>query len=162
MRHHPPCERLAAVTLDAASIGRGTPDQEHERRIAIANLIEDNHFHLEGTDRGPYRLDIGVQDNKLVLAVSGDSGDRLMTHVLSLQPLRAVMKDYLRVIDAHYDAAHHRAGAPGRLEAIDMGRRSLHNEGATLLGERLKGKVATDHDTLRRLFTLLTALHWKG
>ena len=151
--------RLIAVTLDEASFGRGTPDQEHERRIAIFDLVEENRFGLPGHD-GPYRLAIGLQENRLVLAISDEGGAPLMSHILSLKPFRSVLKDYLMLCDNYYAAI--RTQSPSRIEAIDMGRRGLHNEAADLLGERLRGKVEADRDTLRRLFTLMTALHYKG
>jgi len=152
--------RLVAVSLDEASIGRGNPDQEHERRIAIYDLVEENSFGIPGRDDGPYRLAIGLQDGKLMLAVADEGGAPVMSHLLSLQPFRSVLKDYLMLCDNYYQAI--RTQSPSRIEAIDMGRRGLHDEGAELLGERLQGKVETDHDTLRRLFTLMTALHYKG
>lgn len=157
--------RLIAVTLDEGSIGRGNPDQEHERRIAIYDLVEENSFGLcgregEGPEAGPYRLAIGLQEGKLLLVVSDRDGAPLMSHLLSLQPFRSVLKDYLMLCDTYYRAI--RNASPSQIEAIDMGRRGLHNEGAALLGERLSGKIEADADTLRRLFTLLTALHYKG
>ena len=153
-------DRLIAVTLDEGSIGRGNPDQEHERRIAIYDLVEENSFGLPGHDNGPYRLAIGLQEGKLVLAVSDAAGAPLMSHLLSLQPFRSVLRDYLMLCDTYYRAI--RTASPSQIEAIDMGRRGLHNEGAALLGERLRGKLDADADTLRRLFTLMTALHYKG
>ena len=152
--------RLVAVTLDEASIGRGNADQEHERRIAIYDLIETNSFALPGHDGGPYRLDVSLQDGKLLLAISTAPGKPVMAHLLSLKPLRSVVKDYLMLCDSYYAAI--RTATPSQIEAIDMGRRGLHDEGAALLGERLRGKIDCDKDTLRRLFTLVTALHWKG
>lgn len=152
--------RLIAVVLDETSIGRGTPDQEHERRVAIYDLVEENTFALPGHDGGPYRLAIGLQEGKLLLAVSDAAGAPLMSHLLSLQPFRSVLKDYLMLCDTYYRAI--RTASPSQIEAIDMGRRGLHDEAAALLGERLRGKVEADHPTLRRLFTLMTALHYKG
>lgn len=152
--------RLAAVTLDEASIGRGTPDQEHERSIAIYDLLEENNFGLPDRDDGPYALAISLQDAKLVLQVRSQSEGASMTHVLSLTPFRRILKDYFAICETYYAAI--RAATPAQIEAIDMGRRSLHNEGAQLLAERLEGKIECDLDTARRIFTLLTALHWKG
>ena len=152
--------RLIAVSLDEGSIGRGNPDQEHERRIAIYDLVEENSFSLQGHDGGPYRLTVGVQEGRLLLAVTDETGAALMSHFLSLKPFRSVLKDYLMLCDNYYRAI--RSASPRQIEAIDMGRRGLHDEGAALLGERLRGKIEADHDTLRRLFTLVTALHYKG
>ncbi len=159
-RDDDPRRRLVEVVLDEASVGRGNPDQEHERRIAIYDLVEDNRFALPGHAGGPYRLTIGLEDGKLRLAVSAEAGNPVMTHLLSLRPLRSVVKDYLMLCDNYYAAI--RSSTPAQIEAIDMGRRGLHDEGAGLLGQRLKGKVECDKGTLRRLFTLVTALHWKG
>ena len=152
--------RLIAVSLDEASIGRGNPDQEHERRIAIYDLVEENSFALHAHDGGPYRLAIGVQEGRLLLAVMDESGVGLMSHLLSLKPFRSILRDYLMLCDNYYQAI--RSASPRQIEAIDMGRRGLHDEGAALLGERLRGKIEADHATLRRLFTLVTALHFKG
>lgn len=152
--------RLISVTLDEASIGRGTPDQEHERRTAIYDLVECNAFAIPGHHGGPYRLGISLQDGKLMLAVSSMAGGAVVSHGLSLQPLRSLVKDYLLLCATYYDAI--RTATPSQIEAIDMGRRGLHDEGAEILGERLRGKIECDPGTLRRLFTLVTALHWKG
>ncbi|WP_374308808.1 UPF0262 family protein [Methylocella sp.] len=152
--------RLVSVTLDEASIGRSTPDKEHERQIAIYDLIEENTFGVPGHDAGPYGLKIALQDAKLVLEILDERGTPLITHILSLTPLRGLLKDYFFVCESYYAAI--RTAMPGQIEAIDMGRRGLHNEGAQMLMERLKGKIDCDIDTARRIFTLVAALHWKG
>lgn len=153
-------QRLISVTLDENSIGRGSADQEHERAIAVYDLIEDNHFALTGHTGGPYALNISLVDARLVFDVRDAEGVQVVTHILSLTPFRRILKDYFLVCESYYAAIRH--ATPSRIEAIDMGRRGLHNEGAQLLAERLKGKIETDQDTSRRLFTLITALHWKG
>lgn len=152
--------RLISVTLDENSIGRGSADQEHERAIAVYDLIEDNSFALAGHNGGPYALTISLVDAKLVFQIRDESGANVVTHILSLTPFRRILKDYFLICESYYAAI--RTATPSRIEAIDMGRRGLHNEGAQLLAERLKGKIDTDPDTARRLFTLITALHWKG
>jgi uncharacterized protein (UPF0262 family) len=152
--------RLKSVILDEASIGRGTPDQEHERSIAIYDLLEENVFGLPGRADGPYVLAISLQDSKLVFEVTCRAGGNSMTHVLSLTPFRRILKDYFTVCETYYAAI--RTATPAQIEAIDMGRRGLHDEGAQLLSERLDGKIECDLNTARRIFTLLTALHWKG
>ncbi len=152
--------KLIAVTLDEASLGRGTPDQEHERAIAIYDLIEMNSFGLPGRDHGPYRLAISLVERKLALDVRAEDGRPVMQHFLSLTPLRRVIKDYEMICESYYEAI--RSSSPSQIEAIDMGRRGLHNEAAEALMERLEGKLVVDHDTARRLFTLIFALHWKG
>jgi uncharacterized protein (UPF0262 family) len=153
-------QRLISVTLDENSIGRGSADQEHERAIAVYDLIEDNRFALVGHNAGPYALTISLLDAKLVFDVRDESGAGVVTHILSLTPFRRILKDYFLVCESYYAAI--RNATPSKIEAIDMGRRGLHNEGAQLLIERLRGKIETDADTARRLFTLITALHWKG
>ena len=153
-------KKLVAVRLDEASIGRGTPDQEHEREIAIYDLIEDNCFELPGHDGGPYTLVLALHDAKLVFDIRNGEDEKVMTHILSLTPFRKILKEYFMVCESYYAAI--RTSTPAQIEAIDMGRRGLHNEGAQLLAERLKGKIVCDNDTSRRLFTLVTALHWKG
>jgi uncharacterized protein (UPF0262 family) len=152
--------RLISVTLDENSIGRGSADQEHERAIAVYDLIEDNSFALAGHKNGPYALTISLVDAKLVFDIRDEAGANVVTHILSLTPFRRILKDYFLICESYYAAI--RTATPSRIEAIDMGRRGLHNEGAQLLAERLKGKIETDADTARRLFTLVTALHWKG
>lgn len=153
-------KRLISVTLDENSIGRGNADQEHERAIAVYDLIEENSFSLVGHDGGPYALAISLVDARLVFDIRDENGAQVVTHILSLTPFKRILKDYFMICDAYYAAI--RTATPSRIEAIDMGRRGLHNEGAQLLGERLKGKIDIDADTARRLFTLITALHWKG
>lgn len=152
--------RLVGIVLDDASIGRGTPDQEHERRIAIFDLIEDNEFSVPGHDGGPYRLLIALLDARLAFDIRTAAGDPVITHVLSLTPFRSILRDYRMICESYYAAI--RAASPAQIEAIDMGRRGLHDEAAELLAARLAGKVKADLQTMRRLFTLVTALHWKG
>jgi uncharacterized protein (UPF0262 family) len=152
---------LASIDLDDVSIGRTTPEKEHERAVAIYDLIEANHFALPGHDEGgPYALTLAMIDNKLSFDIRSLGGDRLITHVLSLTPFRRVMRDYFMICESYYEAI--RTSSPTQIEAIDMGRRGLHNEAAELLVERLQGKVELDFNTSRRLFTLIAALHWKG
>ena len=152
--------RLVKVILDEESIGRGSPDQEHERLIAIYDLVELNSFALPGHDGGPYVLHIALQEKKLCFDVRSHDGEPVIRHILSLTPFRRLLKDYFLVCESYYAAI--RTATPAQIEAIDMGRRGLHNEGAVLLAERMDGKIECDFDTARRLFTLITALHWKG
>ncbi|MBH0238413.1 UPF0262 family protein [Methylobrevis albus] len=152
--------RLVAVTLDETSIGRSTPDIEHERRIAIYDLIEENVFEPVGREPGDYRLNLSIVDRRLVFDIADGEGQQVVTHILSLTPFRRVVKDYFMICDSYYQAI--RTASPSQIEAIDMGRRGLHNEGSRLLVERLEGKIDIDQDTSRRLFTLLCVLHWKG
>jgi uncharacterized protein (UPF0262 family) len=151
--------RLAAVTLDEASLGSSNDDVEHERRVAIYDLIEDNNFRPVGHDGGPYSLQLGISGNRLVFDIRLVDGAPVIAHMLSLAPFRRIVKDYYVVCDSYYAAI--RTATPDRIEAIDMARRALHDEGSRLVTERLKRKVDIDSDTARRLFTLIAVLHWK-
>ena len=151
--------RLAKVSLDEASIARGNPDQEHERAIALFDILEDNAFTIPGRE-GPYALTLGLVENKLSFAITTVDGEPVITHLLSLTPFRRVIRDYEMICESYYNAI--RTASPSQIEAIDMGRRGLHNEASETLKQRLEGKVDLDHDTARRLFTLIFALHWKG
>lgn len=156
-----PVNRLCAVHLDEGSIGRGGADVEHERATAIYDLLEDNRFTPHNDPgQGPYVLNIGLVDNRLVLDIQREGGERVVQHHLSLTPFRKVVKDYFLICESYYAAI--RTASPTQIEAIDMGRRGLHNEGSELLQERLKDKIEVDFDTARRLFTLICALHWRG
>ena len=155
-----PKRRLVAVTLDEGSIGRSSPDIEHERAVAIYDLIEQNMFMPAGHDGGPYALHLGISENRLAFDVRLADGTPVVAHLLSLTPLRRIVKDYFLICDSYYKAI--RTATPSQIEAIDMGRRGLHNEGSELLRERLKEKIEVDFDTARRLFTLICVLHWKG
>jgi len=152
--------RLAAVTLDEASLGSSNDDVEHERRVAIYDLIEDNKFRPVGHDGGPYTLHLGISGNRLVFDIRLTDGTPVMAHMLSLAPFRRIVKDYFVVCDSYYAAI--RTATPDRIEALDMARRALHDDGSRQMLERLKRKVEIDFDTARRLFTLITVLHWKG
>jgi len=151
--------RLASVNLDAATLPAATAEIEHERRVAIFDLIEKNSFEPAGADGGPYDLKLSLQDNRLVFDITGQGTQEgfARTYALSLTPLKSVLKDYLMICDSYYEAL--RGSSPSQIEAVDMGRRGLHNEGADLLEARLEGKVAIDHETARRLFTLVCALY---
>ena len=155
-----PRRRLIGVVLDAASIGRGAPDQEHEREIAIRDLIDRNSFGLPDRDGGPYRLRVGLRDTNLVLDIRDERDQPIVAHNLSLAPFRRVLRDYFMICDTYYAAIG--TATPERIEAIDMGRRAAHDDGARLVAERLKGKAICDLDTARGLFTLLAALHRRG
>ena len=152
--------RLIEITLDEKSVGRKSPDVEHERKVAIFDLLEDNRFALAEREQGPYSLRLSIAENRLVFAV-GDEGQRPITSfMLSLSPFRRIVKDYFLVCETYYEAI--KTAPPSRIEALDMGRRGLHDEGSQLLMQRLEGKIETDFDTARRLFTLICALHWRG
>ena len=153
--------RLVSVELDEESIGRSNPDVEHERKIAIYDLLEQNTFTPVGHENeGPFALHLSINGNRLVFDIRGEAGEPVMAHLFSLTPLRRIVKDYYLICDSYYQAI--RTATPDKIEAIDMGRRGIHNEGSRILMERLKDKVKVDIDTARRLFTLICVLHWKG
>jgi len=152
--------RLVAITLDERSTGTSNANIEHEREVAIFDILEGNSFALEGRDDGPYTLNLAIIEDRLVFTVGNEAGETLVTHLLSLTPLKRIMKDYFLVCESYYSAI--RNAPPSRIQAIDMGRRGLHDEGSVILLERLAGKISIDLDTARRLFTLICALHWKG
>ena len=162
MTESPPAaqQRLIKITLDESSIGRSSPDIEHERAVAIYDLLEDNSFAPVEHGGGPYMLLLSITENRLVFDIRLEDGAPVMAHLLSLTPLRRIVKDYFMICDSYYKAI--RTATPSQIEAIDMGRRGLHNEGSELLMERLKEKISLDFDTARRLFTLICVLHWKG
>ena len=153
-------QRLVAVTLDEESIGRSNPDIEHERKVAIYDLLEQNLFAPIGHDGGPYALHLSIDGSRLVFDIRSEDGKPVIAHLFSLSPLRRIAKDYYMICDSYYQAI--RTATPDKIEAIDMGRRAIHNDGSHILIERLKGKVKVDLDTARRLFTLICVLHWKG
>jgi len=152
--------RLTAITLDERSILRRTREIEQERDIAIYDLLEGNSFRPEGSHGGPYKLVLGVEENRLTFDIALEDGTPHGKIMLSLTPFRRVVKDYFLICDSYYKAI--RTAPPSQIEALDMGRRGLHNEGSDLLRERLKGKIEIDHDTARRIFTLICVLHLKG
>lgn len=151
-------QRLQSIVIDEASLAAASQDQVHEREVAIFDLLEGNIFAPEGSEDGPYDLNISLIENRLALDIRGPNYER--RHLLSLSPFRGIIKDYFMVCSSYYQAI--RGSTPTQIEALDMGRRGLHNEGSALLRERLKGKVETDDETARRLFTLICALHWRG
>ena len=153
-------QRLVAVTLDEKTIGRSNPDVEHERQVAIYDLLERNSFAPAGHEGGPYVLNLSITGSRLAFDIRQQDGKSVVAHLLSLSPLRRIVKDYYTICDSYYQAI--RTATTDKIEAIDMGRRGVHDEGSRILVERLKGKVTVDMDTARRLFTLVCVLHWKG
>ncbi len=157
-------QRLVAITLDEASIVRWSADVEHERRVAIFDLLEENAFApvapLAGGYRGPFHLHLRIEDGRLVFELSDEAGNFLDSFRLPLTPFRRVIKEYFLICDSYYRAI--KTASPQQIEAIDMGRRGLHDEAARLLRDRLKAKVEVDENTARRLFTLICVLHIRG
>jgi len=155
-----PNQRIASIVLDEPQTVRRSPEVEHERKVAIFDLLEDNVFAPHGSSAGPYNLHLSIEENRLVFDIRDAAEEPLGKVILSLSPLRRIIKDYFLICESYYEAI--RSASPSKIEAIDMGRRGLHNEGADLLRERLNGKITLDHDTARRLFTLICVLHMKG
>jgi uncharacterized protein (UPF0262 family) len=152
--------RLAAITLDEKSVVQRSRAVEQEREIAIYDILEANVFKPEGSGGGPYHLTLGLEENRLVLDIALEDGASPSRMTLSLTPLRKTMKDYFLVCESYYKAI--RTAPPHQIEALDMARRTLHDEGATELQKRLTDKVETDFDTARRLFTLVCVLQMRG
>ena len=155
-----PIRRIAKVTLDERTVVRRSPEVEHERAVAIFDLIEENFFSPVGDNGGPYSLHLGIEENRLVIDIRSEIDDPLGKVVLALSPFRRIVKDYFQICESYYHAI--KVSSPSRIEAIDMGRRGLHNEGSDLLRERLAGKIDLDNNTARRLFTLICVLHIRG
>jgi uncharacterized protein (UPF0262 family) len=149
--------QIIDVTLDERTVKRRHPDIEHERAVAIYDLLEDNRFAPFGDYQGPYRLHLRLEESRLVLDISSEDHQHLGSIGISISPFRRIIKDYFTVCESYFEAI--KTASPSRIEAIDMGRRGLHNEGSELLLDRLKGRVDLDFDTARRLFTLLCVLH---
>jgi len=156
----PGSPRIVNVTLDEHTVVRLSPEVEHERAVAIFDLLEENHFAPHGDDRGPYRLSLAIIENRLAIGIEADDGSEIEGVALALNSFRRLIKDYFTVCESYYAAI--KRSSPARIEAIDMGRRGLHDEGSRILQEALKRKVTIDFDTARRLFTLICVLHWKG
>ncbi len=152
--------KIAEITLDEASIIRRGPEIEHERQVAIFDLLEESYFRPRNSQGGPYHLHLSVEDNRLQFDIRTADGDAHGQVILSLRPFRKIIKDYFLVCESYFNAI--KTATPSQIEAIDMGRRGLHNEGSQLLIERLDGKIELDFDTARRLFTLICVLHIKG
>jgi uncharacterized protein (UPF0262 family) len=156
----PQRRRIVDIVLDEKSVARRTPEVEHERAVALFDLLEENDFVLVGGEPGPYKLHVGIFEQRLVFGVHDAHDGKLRDIVLSLTPFRKVVKDYFLVCESYYSAI--KKLGTSQIETLDMGRRGLHNEGSELLRERLAGKIEVDHDTARRLFTLICALHIKA
>jgi uncharacterized protein (UPF0262 family) len=152
--------RIAKVTLDERTVVRRSPEVEHERAVAIFDLIEENLFAPLGDHGGPYSLHLGIEESRLVLDIRTEADEPLGKVILALSPFRRIVKDYFTVCESYYHAI--KTASPSQIEAIDMGRRGLHDEGAVLLRERLAGKIDVDSNTARRLFTLICVLHIRG
>ncbi len=151
---------IVAIELDTKSIVRWSPDVEHERAVAVFDLLEANRFRPRVGPAGPYRLKLSLRESTLVFDLEPINGGERFEIELSMRPLRRVVKDYFLICESYFQAI--KGATPSRIETIDMARRGIHNEGASLLSEALEDKVELDHDTARRLFTLVCVLHIRG
>lgn len=153
-------DRLAEITLDTKSLGRANANTEHEREVAIFDILDGNAFRVEDLDDGPYKLHLSIADDRLQMNVTASGNTQGFELAVALTPLKRIMKDYFMVCESYYEAV--RTAPPARIQAIDVSRRALHDEGSTLLRDKLLPKIIVDEDTARRLFTLVCSLHWKG
>jgi uncharacterized protein (UPF0262 family) len=151
--------RIVGLTLDERTVIRRSPDIEHERRVAIYDLLEDNRFRPHGLE-GPFRVHLGMQESRLVLDIRDEGEQDLARVQLPLTPFRRVIKDYFTVCESYFNAI--RSATPAQIEAIDMGRRGLHNEGSERLRDALADRIELDLETARRLFTLICVLQIRG
>jgi uncharacterized protein (UPF0262 family) len=152
--------RVVEIELDDASIVRWSPEVEHERRVAVFDLLERNFFRLVDGFEGPYRVALSLRESNLIFAISDGSGHNQTEIALSVRPFRRIVKDYFLICDSYFQAI--KSASPSRIEAIDMGRRGLHDEGAEKLMDVLVDKITVDRETARRLFTLICVLHIRG
>jgi uncharacterized protein (UPF0262 family) len=153
-------DRLIDVVVDASIAAAPSPEAEHERRMAIHDLLERNSFALADGKPGPYRLKLSTAQGRLMFDIANEAAETIAIIGLSMTPFKAIMKDYFLICESYYQAI--RNATPAQIETIDMARRGLHNEGSELLKERLAGKIELDFDTARRLFTLVSVLYWRG
>lgn len=158
--HPRSASRISEIALDEHSVLRRAPEIEREREVAISDLLADNHFAPAGSSGGPYHLTLSIAENRLIFSIRHEAGGAAGKIVLSLTPFRRVVRDYFLICESYYAALQD--GNLPKVEALDMGRRGVHNEGSTLLAEKLIGKVDVDFETARRLFTLISVLHLKA
>lgn len=153
-------QRIAYIALDEASAPRRSPQVEHERQVAMYDLVEENWFSPATGEKGPFHLHLSIVEGRLIFDVRDETASELMRFGLSAKSFRRIIRDYFLVCETYFEAI--KTKTPSQIEAIDMGRRGLHNEGAEVLKERVAEHVDIDHQTARRLFTLLCVLHIKG
>jgi len=157
--------RISRIEIDDTGLPTPTPEVEQERKVAVFDLLEDNSFTLLGRDgqdapQGPFHMTLAIRERRLVIDLRDDGGKSVSEMHLSLGPFRQVVKDYYQICGSYFEAV--KSLPPSQIEAIDMARRGIHNEGARILQERLEGKADLDKDTARRLFTLVCVLHFGG
>ena len=151
---------IASIHLDEKSVVRRAPHVEHERKVAVYDLLEENHFKPDCGCEGPYDLHLSIEENRLIFDIHLGTGESVHRFTLPLNTFRRIVKDYFMICESYFEAI--KTAPPSRIEALDMGRRGLHNEGADILRDRLAGKVEIDRPTARRLFTLICVLHIKA
>lgn len=151
--------RIVRIELDERSLARATADIEHERKVAIYDLLEENRFEPVGAGQGPFELHLSIVEQRLVFDVRSESGEKIGQVHLSMTPFRKIIKDYFMLCESYYDAI--RNAAPAQIETVDMARRAMHNEGSEILCDRLKDKIRLDQNTARRLFTLICSFHMR-
>ena len=157
--------RIIHIEIDDRALPPPTPEIEQERKVAVFDLLEQNSFALpdpddRGIPDGPYRLALAIREGRLVFDIQTEAAEKVAEFHLALGPFRQVVKDYFQICESYFDAV--KKLPPSQIEAIDMARRGIHNEGARVLQERLEGKAELDYDTARRLYTLICVLHFGG
>ena len=151
-------ERIASITMDESSVKRRSPEAEHERTVAMADLLHENQFEATCLKCGPYDVRLSIEEGRLAFDIKAVENEKTARLALSLQPLRGIIRDYFMICESYYEALKTN---PSKIEAIDMGRRGVHNEGSEVLQSMLKGRITIDFPTARRLFTLICVLHIK-
>ncbi len=152
--------KLIDIELDTSLAAVPSPDVEHERQVAIFDLLQENSFLVTGRDSGPYKLRLSIAEGRLMFGISDQSDESCAIIGLALSPFRRIVKDYFMICESYFQAI--RASTPSQIETIDMARRGLHNEGSDYLRDRLRDKADVDTATARRLFTLICVLHFRG
>lgn len=152
--------RIISIDIDETALPAPSPEVDQERNVAVYDLLEENSFSIPRAAEfpGPYRLALSIRDGRLVFGVSNEAGEKVAEFHLSMGPFRQVVKDYYQICESYFEAV--KRLPPSHIEAIDMARRGIHNEGARVLQERLDGKAVVDTATARRLFTLICVMHW--
>ncbi len=151
---------ITNIHLDEKSVVCRAAHVEHERKVAVYDLLDENFFKPVGGSDGPFDLHLGIEENRLVFNILLENGDPIDRFTLPLNTFRRIVKDYFMICESYFEAI--KTAPPSRIEALDMGRRGLHNEGSDILRDRLEGKVEVDRRTARRLFTLICILHIKA
>lgn len=161
MQFNDATDKIVALDLDDHSVIRRSVEVEHERKVAMYDLLDMNRFRPIGDYSGPFKVRLGIEDGKrLVFKIDNESDENLTNVTMPLSPFRRIVRDYFQICESYYDAI--KKLSPSQIETIDMARRGLHNEGADVLVDALKEKIAVDKATSRRLFTLVCVLHIRG